>query len=176
MLVERLGVGVRAPRLRRMAGAAQHASQALSTLSERPARSHTQRSECVPHVSTATLAHHQRCASQGGAVRVGGSVGGEVGRAWASSQAAAHGWCCWARNTDALHAERTHCSIAHAAERVRATRQHRHPCPPSAVRTLRWCGEGWWECWWRGWACVCELLGCGIWLVLLSTYQRDSSR
>eukprot|EP00966_Prymnesium_polylepis_P173077 4003257-Prymnesium_polylepis.1 len=87
-----------------MAGAAGHASQALCTLSGRMARSHTQRSECVPHV------------------------------------------------------------------------QHRHPCPPSAVRIPRWCGEGWWEGGRRGWACVRELLGCGIWPVLLSTYQRDSSR
>eukprot|EP00966_Prymnesium_polylepis_P116924 2701869-Prymnesium_polylepis.1 len=64
-------------RVRRTAGAAQHASYTLSTLSGRTARSRTQRSECVSHVSTTTLAHRQRCASQGGAVRVGGSVGGE---------------------------------------------------------------------------------------------------
>ena len=51
-----------AMRVRRTAGAAGHASQTLSTLSERTARSHAQRSECVPHVqdSTTTLAHRQR--------------------------------------------------------------------------------------------------------------------
>ena len=83
-----------AMRVRRMAGAAGHASQTLSTLSGRMARSHTQRSECVPHVSTVTLALRQRCASLDGAVRVGGRVGGECGRAWASCWAAAYGWCC----------------------------------------------------------------------------------
>ena len=91
-------------------------------------------------------------------------------------ESAPHGWCCWARITDALHAERTHGSIAHAAERVRTTRQHHHPCPPSAVRIPRWCGEGWWECWWRGWAWVCELPGCGAWLLLLGTHRRRSPR
>ena len=44
-------------------------------------------------------------------------------------ESAPHGWCCWARITDPLHAERTHCSIACAAERVRATRSAPPPLP-----------------------------------------------
>ena len=120
-------------RVRHTAGAAEHASEALSTLNE-PRLDRTRSGASACHTLSTTLAHRQRCASLDDAVRVGGSVGGRVGgeggRAWASSQAAAYGWCCSARSTDALHAERTHGSITHAAERVRATRQHRHPCPP----------------------------------------------
>eukprot|EP00966_Prymnesium_polylepis_P262528 6064527-Prymnesium_polylepis.1 len=72
---------------------------------------------------------------------------------------------CRPRIADALHAERTLASIAHAADRVRAARQHHHPCPPSAARRWAlagWCGEGWWvvggECgraWARLWAAGC---------------------
>ena len=59
-------------------------------------------------------------------------------------ESAPHGWCCSARITDALHAERTHDSIACAAESERVPHvQHHHPCPPLAVRIPRWCGEGW---------------------------------
>ena len=50
-----------AMRVRRTAGAAQHASQTLSTLSERTARSHAQRRASACHTfSTTTLAHRQR--------------------------------------------------------------------------------------------------------------------
>ena len=50
-------------------------------------------------------------------------------------ESAPHGWCCSARITDALHAERTHGSIACAAESERVPHvQHHHPCPPSAAR------------------------------------------
>eukprot|EP00966_Prymnesium_polylepis_P157324 3635923-Prymnesium_polylepis.1 len=80
-------------RVRGTAGAAGHASQTLSTLSERTAISHAQRSECHTF-STTTLA-------------------------------------------------------------------------VSGTALAGWCGEGWWECTrsrWRGWACMGELAGCGIWL------------
>ena len=92
-------------------------------------------------------------------------------------ESAPHGWCCWARITDPLHAERTHCSIACAAERVRATRSAPPPLPTvSGTALAGWCGEGWWECRWRVWACMGELAGCGIWLVPLSTHHRRSPR
>ena len=64
-----------AMRVRRTAGAAQHASQTLSTLSERTARSHAQRRASACHTfSTTTLAHRQRCASQGGARHMAGAA------------------------------------------------------------------------------------------------------
>ena len=49
--MESVGVHGRARRLRHMAGAAQHASQALSTLSERSARSHTRSGASECHTS-----------------------------------------------------------------------------------------------------------------------------
>eukprot|EP00966_Prymnesium_polylepis_P139030 3212270-Prymnesium_polylepis.1 len=47
-------------------------------------------------------------------MRVGWSVGGEVGRACASCWAAAYGWCCSARISATLRAERALGSIGHA--------------------------------------------------------------
>ena len=82
-----------AMRVRRTAGAAGHASQTLSKLSERTARSHTQRSECVPHVSTTTLAHRQRHGALAGWCGEGWweRWWRGWGRSWASCQGAAYG-------------------------------------------------------------------------------------
>ena len=242
---ESVGVRVRAAGLRHEAGAAQHASVALSTLSERSAPSDTLRNarpspqatrrcgchrapldqalthpqivraaahvrgcwcrllEWLPDMCSHTatvqahplrrvLGHHIRygswkrvrprarvataaaaCGSRSPAAAFAAAVRARRRR----HESAPHGWCCWARITDPLHAERTHCSIACAAERVRATRSAPPPLPTvSGTALAGWCGEGWWECRWRVWACMGELAGCGIWLVPLSTHHRRSPR
>ena len=119
-----------AMRVRRTAGAAGHASQTLSTLSERTARSHVQRIECVPHVQ-----HHHPCPPSAARRSLWmvrgegwwGSVGGECGRAWASLQAAAYGWCRSARISAALHAERALGSIG-VARKSRPSLRPTHRC------------------------------------------------
>ena len=93
-------------------------------------------------------------------------------------ESAPHGWCCSARITDALHAERAHGSTACAAESERVPHvQRHHPCPPSAARrsldgAVRVGGSVGGECW-RAWA---SSQAANIWRVLLSTHQRHSPR
>ena len=208
--MESVGVRVRARRLRHMAGAAQHASPTLSTLSERSAQSDTlknarpspqatRRCGVIAHRSIRRSRIHKSCVrlltcvAAGAACLSGcrtcaltlhGAGAPAAARAWPPHpirvvdmgetartscdrrsclwqpltrsclrqpcvrrrrhESAPHGWCCSARIADALHAERTRCSIAHAAERVRAAR--RAPPRPCAhrqrhVRAAGRCGE-----------------------------------
>eukprot|EP00966_Prymnesium_polylepis_P314891 7276041-Prymnesium_polylepis.1 len=78
----------------RLVGAAQHTSGSLSTPSRRPARSHTQRSECVPHISSATVSGAQDIT----------------------------GWC--ARTSATLHAERAPGTARCAGASVSLAKSH----------------------------------------------------
>ena len=199
---ESVGVRVRASGLRHEAGAAQHASAPLSTLSERSAPSDTLRNARPSPQATRRCGCHRAPLDQAlthpQIVRAAAHVRGcwcrllewlpdvcshtarcrptrrgaypwpphpirvvDMGETARTScdrrsclwqpltrsclrhpcvrrrrhESAPHGWCCSARITDALHAERTHGSIACAAESERVPHvQHHHPCPPSAAR------------------------------------------
>eukprot|EP00966_Prymnesium_polylepis_P056421 1305276-Prymnesium_polylepis.2 len=101
-----------------MASAAQYASQTLSTLSRPSARSHTQRSECVPHNSTNALAHHQRHGARWMWCGEGWweCFGGQCERAWASPRAARSE--CVPHDSTTTLAHRQRCASLDGAVRV----------------------------------------------------------